>query len=268
MKRTSLLWAFALIGICVVGTSMSYKNPNNPPLGYTGAPGEQTCQKASCHGGGNFVGTPSLSGLPDSITPGESYSVTITLESNCTKAGFELTCLDADDVKAGTFSAGTGTSIANFGGKQYVRQSSPRTLTGGSTSWTFTWHAPETIGGDAVTFYFATLNANGNGNDSGDNAIKGDTTIPYRAPEIILGADDIQTPNITIGPNPASEHITIQHAPIGSAMEVYDMNGRMVMQQAIEAVSVTFRVTELPAGNYAVVIRNGDVISSKQISIN
>jgi hypothetical protein len=267
MHKNALVGALGLFTICLVGTSMSYKNPNNPPLGYTGAPGEQTCQKASCHGGGNFVGTPSLSGLPDSIVAGESYLLTLSLESNCTKAGFELTCLDADDVKAGTFSAGTGTSVANFGGKQYVRQSAPKTLAAGTTSWNFTWNAPETVGGDAVTFYFSTLNANGNGNDSGDNAIKGDTTIPYKMPEIILDASTMEAPSISIGPNPAKDHITIQHAAAGSTMDLYDLHGKHLMHKAIDAVAVTYRIGDLPAGNYAVVISNGAQTVTKQITI-
>lgn len=267
MKKNAFVWVFGLITISVVGTSMSYQNPNNPPLGYTGAPGEQTCQKASCHGGGNFVGTLTLSGLPDSIEPGASYSLTLTLESNCTKAGFELTCLDADDVKAGTFSAGTGNSVANFGGKQYVRQSSPKTLTGGSTSWTFTWHAPETAGGDAVTFYFASLNANGNGNDSGDKAIKGDTTIAYKVPEVILDATEIAKPEITVTPNPATDHISINHAAVGSTMQLFDIHGKLIMSKHINAVSVTYSTAELPAGNYLLAVSNNGERTSKQISI-
>src|SRR5687767_8205513 len=114
----------------------------NPPAGRTGAPGESNCT-VSCHGGS----TQSAAGIIDLTFSGagneyivdEHYSFTISIASG-SKNGFEATILDSNNTKAGTFTAGTNYSLANSGGRQYVRHS----VSTGITSWTFNWTAPLT----------------------------------------------------------------------------------------------------------------------------
>ncbi|HND89426.1 MAG TPA: hypothetical protein PK971_13920, partial [Saprospiraceae bacterium] len=66
----------------------SQTDPNNPPTARTGAPGETTCQASGCHSGGAFTGTVTISGVPDTAVYGQTYTITLTNASNCTRAGF------------------------------------------------------------------------------------------------------------------------------------------------------------------------------------
>lgn len=171
--------AMALSGVLMLANTR--RDPNNPPTGRTGAPGETTCGATNCHSGGTFTGTIGLSGIPDTVTPGTSYSVTITNTTDAVRAGYELTCLTGSNAMCGTLVAGTGSSIGSgTGGKKYARQSSPKTLSNGSTSWTFTWKAPTAApAADTATFYFVSLCANGNGQKTGDNPIAGTKRIVF-----------------------------------------------------------------------------------------
>lgn len=54
-------------------------------------------------------------------------------------------------------------------------------------------------------------------------------------------------------PNPATSNITVSAAP-GSALEVIDMNGKLVLQSPLIAGSTNLDITDLPAGVYHVVI--------------
>jgi hypothetical protein len=154
------------------GTIRKYHNDHverarssvNPPAAKTGAPGETNC--TSCHLGttqsADGVITVTFSGAGDEYIVNQAYTITISIATG-TKNGFEMTILDDSNLKAGTFTAGTGTSIANSGGKQYIRQN----VSVGMQSWSFTWTAPATDVGD-LTMYYAFNKSNAAGNTGGD----------------------------------------------------------------------------------------------------
>ncbi len=111
----------------------------------------------------------------------QSYTVTLLHSSNAVRAGFQLTCLDNNNAKCGTLTSSTGTSIGNNNllVRQYIRQSTPKNLSNGAASWTFTWKAPGTAAGNLAKFYFTSLAANGNGNNNGDNVLVGTKTVVF-----------------------------------------------------------------------------------------
>lgn len=268
MMRKFLLISLAVFCAAAMLTSMTKINPNNPPLGNTGAPGETTCQKSGCHSGGNFNGTAALSGLPDSVEAGVAYSLTLTLTSDCAKGGFELTCLDADDNKCGTLSTGTGTSVAMFAGNQYVRQSSPRSLTGGTVSWSFTWTCPDVVPGNMVTFYFAMLNANGNGHDSGDNVSTGDTSAVFKEQIITTSIHDGASTDITLSPNPVRNQLTVQYPGATPAtLLIFDLSGNIVFHREVKNGLNIIDLTEIPAGVYTASVKAADYKSVKKLVI-
>ena len=174
----SILGTIALWGLL----TSTLRNPNNPPLGNTGAPNETTCAKSSCHlNPGSITGTVSISGIPDTVTPNQTYQITLTNTSTAVKAGFQLTCLDAANMKCGNLIATPGNNVGNFSNRQYVRQSTPKFLSGGSASWTFSWKAPATLPEDSIKFYFVSLAANNNGNNGGDNVLRSTKKVILRA---------------------------------------------------------------------------------------
>jgi hypothetical protein len=143
MKNKLLATAFISLSLWSLFTSLR-RDPGNPPISTSGAPAENNC--GACHTGGNYTGKVEIDGIPTTVTPNKAYTITLTNTSNAVRSGFQVTCIDGSDAKCGTFTNGTGTSIANSNllNRQYIRQSAFKTLTNGSTSWTFTWTAPAT----------------------------------------------------------------------------------------------------------------------------
>lgn len=154
-------------------------NQSGPGSGYTNAPSESSCATSGCHG----TGSPVTSGtnwnrlsLRDNFTgsgyiPDSTYELVLTYkESGMLKSGFQITCLNSSNAKAGTFATLDGrTQVYTASNRSYLGH----TLTGSSTintdttSYRIKWTAPATNMG-TVTFY-ATLNkANGNSQSSGD----------------------------------------------------------------------------------------------------
>jgi hypothetical protein len=113
----------------------------------------------SCHGAANTATLVSITGFPANYVNGQAYPITISV-SNATmvEAGFTLA------VSNGTLSAAsTGSAITGL----EIKHNTPKVITGGIATWTFTWTAPAT--GSAVNTVRAAGNAvNNNNATSGD----------------------------------------------------------------------------------------------------
>ena len=178
--QSKLFTVTALLLAIWFSLSSNRLEPTNPPVQKTGAPGETTCADSGCHSPvGTLTGTVSLSGVPDTVVPGQTYLLTIKNESNAARAGFEMTCWDGANAMSGTFSlvSNSGVSIGSSGTKRYPRQAAPKNLVGGSTSWNINWKAPTAAVDSKATFYFVSLCANGNGLRTGDNVVAGKKTV-------------------------------------------------------------------------------------------
>jgi len=242
-------------------------NPNNPPVAKTGAPGESTCSTTSgCHSGGLFVGTVSISGLPDTVVANQTYSLTLTNTSNAVRAGFQLTSWDGANAMSGTLTAGTGVSIGSgTAGKKYARQSAPKTLSGGSASWNFTWTAPATASGNKITFYFVSLCANNANGKSGDNAIQANKSV------VLQGTSSANEPTreaaVKFYPTLVQQntlHIELLEALSGQLL-IFDLNGKLVRNTTLSAVN-DLNVNDLPKGMFtAQILANGKSIAKKFI---
>lgn len=153
-----------------------HKQAGGGQTGLTGAPGENNCTQ--CHIGTALDGTnENALVVLDGISPttsyveGNSYSVTLTMNSDPAKKGFSAVALDASNNNAGSFTGDGG-----FGGTQdftsatrhYVSHTSTSNTSAQST-WIWTWDAPA-IGANVgdVTFYVASNAANDNGTTTGD----------------------------------------------------------------------------------------------------
>lgn len=244
--------------------SMSFKrDPKNPPVANTGAPGEQTCQNSNCHSGGTYTGEVAITGIPDSIVANETYTVVLTSTSTGpTRGGFQMTALDAKaNAGIGTFSVGTGSSIGTSGTKQYIRQSTAATYSGGKVSWTFKWKAPAAKV-DSIRFYYVTLCGNGNGKESGDNVLKGNKKVVFKKTTAI---QELQSDNNLVKmPSAAVQGVlSIQLAENEGQLWIYDTEGRMMQNQALTTDNQV-DVNGLLRGMYIAVIKIGNQTVSKR----
>ena len=118
---------------------------NNPPLGYTGAPGDfGTC--AACHvsmgTGPVSVNFPTMTYTPGG--PAVIWTVTAPGGGN---GGFELSPrVNSNNTEAGNLTSDSNSSIRPLNGFEYASQTVP------ATSWTLQWTPPATNVG-AVTVY-------------------------------------------------------------------------------------------------------------------
>ncbi len=268
MKNKSLLVALMMIAGWQLLTS-ALRDPNNPPVARTGAPGETTCAASGCHSGGSFTGTVAISGVPDTVVPNQSYTVTLTHASNAVRSGFELTCLDGGNVKCGALTAGSGCSTGSnvSSGRQYVRQSTPKNLSGGSTSWTFTWKAPATAFNNAATFYFTSLAANGNGNNSGDNVLIGTKNVVFQT-SVVATHESAQPGWLKLYPTVVNMelHLDLTDATAGT-LRLYDQHGRLVLQTALTGSNNIVPVNTVPHGLYLAQITAGGRQSTQKLLV-
>lgn len=257
----------AFTGLAAAWLSLTSLDPSNPPTGKTGAPGETTCSQSNCHTGGNYTGTVTLNGLPDTVTAGQAYTLTLTNASNCVKTGFQLTCLNAANTKCGTLGNGTGVNIATASGRQYARQSSAKTMSNGMGSWNFTWTAPTTLTGDSIKFYFVSLCANGNGNRTGDNVLVSSKKVHFKT-ATSAAIDPEANHLVRLFPNPAHSSVRVQLAESQSgAITVFDSNGRKVLQSDLQSADNELNITLLPSGLYTAEIHFGQRIAVKQLIV-
>ncbi|MEY3984552.1 MAG: hypothetical protein RL160_2111 [Bacteroidota bacterium] len=199
MKRNLLLiLAPALLLVFAYNAST---NTSGPGGGYSGAPGENTCNTSGCHNGTlrtsglkwskiRFVGAFSGNGyIPDS-----TYTITITYrESGRARYGFQITCLTAANDPAGTFTA-TNTRVqratTSVAGKtrEYIQHTSTGSspVVSDSVSWSFSWKAPASNLG-TLKFYVSLNAANNNGQSSGDSIYTKSFTL---APSTLLPVAD------------------------------------------------------------------------------
>jgi hypothetical protein len=153
-----------------------HKQGNGGQAGFTGAPGENNCTQ--CHVGTTQDGSNEnivtfLDGITPvtEYTPGNSYTVSLTMNSNPAKKGFSATALSGTNAMAGTF-AGDGTiggtqDFTNGPGTRAYVSHTGTSNTSTQSAWLWTWTAPTSGTGD-VTFYVSSNVANGNGQQTGD----------------------------------------------------------------------------------------------------
>lgn len=202
----------------------------------TGAPGENNCTQ--CHVGTTQDGSNEnvvtfLDGITpvSEYTPGNSYTVSVTMNSNPAKKGFSATALDGTNTMAGSF-AGDGV----IGGTQdFTNGPATRTYvshtagsnTSAQSAWLWTWTAPTAGAGD-VTFYVASNAANNNGNTSGDVIYLSSHTISESNASIV---ENTFEHNFKAGYGITNREVVIDFNAntIGDmVVNLVDMNGRSV----------------------------------------
>ncbi len=174
LKNILPVWGLLLLFFVASGSSAFAFSFLAPPDEKTGAPNEGTCADAGCHASNdlNVEGGSLMVTVPQTYIPNEVYTIIVNLErAGQSKWGFEMTALDADGGRAGTFAAddAANTQLTETNSKQYIQHTTAGTAVGTNDahSWEFEWTAPDADIGP-VTFYAAGNAANGDSTPAGD----------------------------------------------------------------------------------------------------
>ncbi len=201
MKLKHIVPLCAMLVLLLMGaTGSAFAYSFGPPDERTGAPNEATCAMAGCHASNelNLPGGSLMLTIPETYMPNEVYTIIVDLaRAGQSRWGFEITALDANDAKAGTFELAdeANTLLTETNGKQYVKHNAPGTAKGTAdeNQWTVQWTAPDVDIGP-ITFYAAGNAANDDGGATGDyiytTSVKSTPPIPTVA-GVSLEADSM-----------------------------------------------------------------------------
>ena len=169
LKNVLPVWGLLLF--CVASGGSAFGLTAGPPDEKTDAPNENNCTQ--CHVGNdlNLTDGSLMLTVPETYEPGEVYTIIVNLSrAGQSKWGFEMTALDADGARAGTFAAddAANTQVSETNSKQYIKHTAAGTAGANDAhDWEFEWTAPDTDIGP-VTFYAAGNASNGNFNPIDD----------------------------------------------------------------------------------------------------
>lgn len=183
------------------------------PVSSTGAPDEVTCATSECHDTsqpniGNAQTMLHIEGLDNGyVERGKTYTLNISItDKDVKRFGFQIVALDSEGKNIGTFilkDEDRTQIIKNelrLIDREYVTYTYPGTAATviGKGEWSVQWKAPLQM--EDVTFYLATVSANDDGTDKGDNVYTMSRTVQTQT---VSGLDN--EPNAaqaSITPNP------------------------------------------------------------------
>lgn len=278
MKKLYPLFILGFFAFCVLtSTDLS----DDGKAGFTGSPGEMTCNSSGCHtgtttntGGGSLA--IDIVGMTNwQYVPGQTYTVNATVaESGRNLFGMGLEILKSNGDNSGDLVAGSGNQIKTKSVGGFTRNNIVHTLNGGSSAnshtFTFTWTAPAAGEGD-VTIYFAGNATNSSGTSSGDH-IYTTSQVLSEAPVSVTEVLDLI--NLNVYPNPFVNDIRADYSLQSSGWmkaDLYDVNGRLIRalinaNQAAGNHSITSDLSDLSKGQYVLHMSlNGRVISTEII---
>jgi hypothetical protein len=164
-------------------------NSANPPNGNTGAPFDGTCANSNCHGSTNplgFGGNVTVTGLPATIDANTTYPLVITVTPTAgspTRGGFQLVAVGDANQNAGDLTAGNAQSGTEMsGGREYIEHRGPKNFGGNPISWSFNWRSPGAFNSTEIDFYFTSVIADGNDDNTNDFVVTSNLSRPYGGP--------------------------------------------------------------------------------------
>ncbi|MBI3233481.1 MAG: T9SS type A sorting domain-containing protein, partial [Bacteroidetes bacterium] len=267
-------------------TFTAISNNGNPPLGKTGAPGENNCTE--CHtgsavntGGAQVKSEYIYNGTVDSFYNPDfgqgAYSTGATLvESGSEASGIELTMVDKNGKGAGEFAANNTnkTATASSNGKSYFFHTKKENPNPNANDWTATWTPPTTNVG-TLTMYTAINGSNNDNTDQGDFIYTLKSTI-----KIDPGYNGVEWQKnnalkFAVFPSTVSDVLNVNYTNNKDqqiSIELYDLKGNKVhtflsVNQHQGENSYKFDMPKVAGGMYLVKMSAGAQQTTKRIFV-
>lgn len=217
-------------------------NSTGVPQAVSKAPGEanhNSCR--TCHSPGNNY-NPEIqlillnadSNAVSHYIPGQVYTARVTVSGDNSPRGFgfQMTCLDSITLSDQGVWSNFGARVRQINlnplgnSRRYVTQSA----TSPSGIFTMRWTAPQQDAGP-VTFYYTGLAVNLNRTTTGDDNVFDSRTI---YPIMSSSQDNIEKPQISFSPNPASDQIIIKGLEGHNRVMIISASGSVYTHQLHE----------------------------------
>lgn len=241
-------------------TFLLYSFSTNPPDGFTGAPGDSLCSECHTLNGSPNQGTISVEGFPASITPEQTYTLTIinrNTNDGAIRGGFQMTILGPNNTRAGDLTMPSANSVVSTsGGRQYFEHNPAQLYPDSNVlTWTVQWKAPVIANGSQIRWFAAGNIANGNFQSTGDRivAAMGSGSV------VVSATEELTADQPKVYPNPGSDFMHIQfpdQTQLNGQIRFYDRSGSKVREVYIHEGKVNTSLV-MP-GLYLLEIRNGD----------
>ncbi len=245
-----------LIGAALLFVSFS----TNPPDGMTGAPGDSFCTECHSLQSSTLQGTIDVEGFPLSITPGETYDLTVVNRNtagNAVRAGFQMTILGPVNTRAGDMTnPSAGSVVSNFAGRQYFEHNPAQEYPDSSVvRWHVQWTAPELPSGSQITWYAAGNIANGNFQNTGDRIVGANGSGSV----VIASSQEPIKEAVAFYPNPGQDvlHISLPASSLATGSVIfYNFIGYIITELPLHQGAVN--TSCLAPGSYIVELRSGE----------
>ncbi len=253
-KFYTFLLAIPIAAFIFLGYSSGQVSP------YTGSPGDGGNTCAVCHSGStNHNATPTITtDIPATgYESNQTYTVSVSVTSDVSKHGFQLTAEKNGGTKTGTFTAGTGSQTTNSSNHAVTHTNAGNS----QTEWSVTWTAPATDEGE-ITFYAVVNATNSNNSDSGDQVVLTNLSIPHST----VGLADFNTLEFAIYPNPTTDYLQITTTETfeqSAKLNISNNQGQLVMKQNLNS-NTRVDVSELSSGIYFVQLVSGNKLGMKK----
>lgn len=229
----------AFIGMAAVNKPYSA----GAPSASTGAPQEQSCAMSTCHDDKSLNLGPAILRveLPETIVVGQLVPVKISIKDDAiVRFGFQLTVLDEFNRRAGKFLIKDSLRTQIIGSKSglpgreyltytYIGTSADKP---GYSEWEAYWEAPSNPG--KVTFYFAGVSANNDGEDKGDNVYTSNKEVTVLTS--LSSKPIIKDFNFRISKMDNSLIIQNPDLVFVSSIRVSDLSGKVLLDENIQSM--------------------------------
>lgn len=253
--------------LAIIGSIALLANSSGAISEHTGAPGEQSCGRSSCHNVMPNQGSATIaiefSDAADRYRLGETYTMKafITNAATPAKNGFQIVALDADNKNVGEWilTEPNRTKIESgfsFRDRRYITHTS-----GGNqqTSWNFNWKAPSNAVGE-ITFYLALLDANNNGSSSGDRLY---TTSKKILLDQVSNTKNLESEGAILINNIADKSVELNDEGVFNYF-IFNINGQLIQQGTAQQ---TISTQALENGIYILILKSSSFSTTQKIVV-
>jgi hypothetical protein len=282
MRRKFLLLAFMGALTLVMTSGVRDINSNGAPLGSTGAPGEASCARSTCHTGtavnsGEAFLDINYGNYCDSYEPGKTYDVIVRLQqSEIRRFGFQLLALNANNECAGTLMVTDNdrtqilTGVGPYDGRRYMtyKYAGTEPWAAGEGQWSFQWKAPDVYVGP-VTLYVGAVAANNDGTDDGDTVYTKQLIVGQSA----TGIKETDNNVFSVYPNPTHGNVQVNfNLPIEEhgVLTLLDLESRICFysKSVVNGDQMaSLDLSGVPPGIYILSMNTGKKVCAQKIMI-